>query len=78
MYDALISGATIIDGTGSAPYKANVALFGDMIGFIGKEGISRAKTQIDGRGLHRYAYPYRPRGASQQGYGGQASAGHHH
>ncbi len=51
MYDALISGATIIDGTGSAPYKANVALFGDMIGFIGKEGISRAKTQIDGRGL---------------------------
>ena len=51
MYDALISGATIIDGTGSAPYKANVALFGDMIGFIGKEGISRAKVQIDGRGL---------------------------
>ena len=51
MYDTLISGATIVDGSGNAPYKANVALFGDSIVFIGKEGITRARTQIDGSGL---------------------------
>ena len=51
MYDTLISGATIVDGSGSAPYKANVALFGDRIVFIGKESISRARLQIDGRSL---------------------------
>ena len=51
MYDTLITGATIIDGSGSRPYNANVALFGDRIVFIGKEGISRARRQIDGRGL---------------------------
>ena len=51
MYDMLISGATIIDGSGGAPYTANVALFGDRIVFIGKERISRARIQIDGSGL---------------------------
>ena len=51
MYDTLISGATIVDGSGNTPYKANVALFGDSIVFIGKEGITRARTQIDGSGL---------------------------
>ena len=51
MYDTLISGATIVDGSGNAPYNANVALFGDSIVFIGKEGITRARTQIDGSGL---------------------------
>ena len=35
MYDTLISGATIVDGSGNAPYKANVALFGDSIVFWG-------------------------------------------
>ena len=51
MYDTLISEATIFDGSGGRPYKANVALFGDSIVFIGKEGITRAREQIDGRGL---------------------------
>ena len=43
MYDTLITGATIIDGSGSRPYNANVALFGDRIVFIGS-GITNGSS----------------------------------
>ena len=51
MYDVLIRNALLYDGTGSAPRKANVAVFGDVFAFIGGEGIARAKRIIDADGL---------------------------
>ena len=51
MYDKLIRNALIYDGTGKAPYRANVALFGDRIAFIGNERIARAKDVIDASNL---------------------------
>ena len=47
MYDKLIRNALIYDGTGKAPYRANVALFRDRIAFIGNERIARTKDVID-------------------------------
>ena len=47
MYDHMFRNALIVDGSGVEPYRANVAVFGDRIAFIGKEGITRAKNVID-------------------------------
>lgn len=51
MYDYMFRNALVADGSGGELYKANVAVFGDRIAFIGKEGISRARTVIDADGL---------------------------
>jgi len=53
-YDILIKNASIVDGTGSPPYKGAVAVEGDRISAIGKvEGDLRvdAETVIDADGL---------------------------
>ena len=47
MYDLMFRDALVIDGSGAEPYRANVAVFGDRIAFIGREDISRAKVIID-------------------------------
>ena len=47
MYVYMFRNALVIDGSGSEPYRANVAVFGDRIAFIGKEGITRARAVID-------------------------------
>ena len=47
MYDYMFRNALIVDGSGNEPYRANVAIFGDRIAFIGNEGITRAKVVID-------------------------------
>ncbi len=47
MYDLMFRDALVIDGSGTEPYRANVAVFGDRIAFIGREDISRAKVIID-------------------------------
>ena len=47
MYDHMFRNALIVDGSGNEPYRANVAVFGDRIAFIGKEGITRAKNVVD-------------------------------
>ena len=51
MYDYMFRNAFVADGSGGELFRANVAVFGDRIAFIGKEGISRARTVIDAEGL---------------------------
>ncbi len=48
-YDLVIRGGTVIDGTGSAPFAADVALSGDRIAAIGKVAGSGAE-EIDAKG----------------------------
>ena len=47
MYDYMFRNALVVDGSGGKPYRANVAIFGDSIAFIGSEGITRARNIID-------------------------------
>jgi N-acyl-D-amino-acid deacylase len=48
-YDLLIRGGTVIDGSGNAPFEADVSINGSRITAVGKvEG--RAKTEVDARG----------------------------
>ena len=51
-YDILISGGTVIDGTGAARYRADVAITGDRIARISRTAIPRggAKRVIDASG----------------------------
>ena len=51
MYDFMFRNALIVDGTGCEPYRANLAVFGDRIAFIGSEGISRSRSVIDASSL---------------------------
>ncbi|MBQ0072508.1 MAG: amidohydrolase family protein, partial [Spirochaetales bacterium] len=48
----IIRNATILDGTGNAPYRANVAVFGDSIAFITEKDISRGKLVVDAKGKY--------------------------
>lgn len=50
MYDYMFRSALLYDGSGREPVKANVAVFGDSIAFVGKEGITRAREVIDASG----------------------------
>ena len=49
-YDVLIRGGTVYDGTGGAPYVADVAVQGDRIVRIGPHLEGAAATEIDARG----------------------------
>jgi len=49
-YDVLIRGGTVYDGTGGAPYVADVAVQGDRIVRIGPHLEGSAATEIDARG----------------------------
>ena len=46
MYDILFESPLIIDGTGSAPYRANVATLGTSIALIGRENV-RARRVVE-------------------------------
>ncbi len=52
-YDIVIRGGTVVDGTGAAAYRADVAVRGDRIVRIAREGIAAAEGNIalDARGL---------------------------
>ena len=50
MYDLLIRGGTVIDGTGSPWFKADVAVTGDRIAAIGRFPASQAARVIDAAG----------------------------
>ena len=52
-YDLVIAGGTIVDGTGTPPYRAEVAITGDRIALVSREPIapSLARRVIDARGL---------------------------
>ena len=51
-YDLLIAGGTVIDGTGSAPYRADVAIAGDRIVRVSRSPLERdsATRVIDATG----------------------------
>lgn len=51
MYDVLVKGGAVIDGTGSPWRKADVAISGDSIAKIGKVPESEAEQIIDAKGL---------------------------
>ncbi|HEX2762647.1 MAG TPA: D-aminoacylase [Allosphingosinicella sp.] len=50
-FDTIIRGGTIYDGTGSAPYKGDVALRGERIVYVGRHAEGVATKEIDARGL---------------------------
>src|SRR5215469_9299459 len=50
-FDALISGAKVIDGGGGSWYYADIGVRGDTIAAIGKLEGAAAKTKIDAQGL---------------------------
>jgi N-acyl-D-amino-acid deacylase len=50
-YDLILHGGTIIDGTGSAAYRGDVAVLGDRIAEIGDLGRARARRSVDVSGL---------------------------
>lgn len=52
-YDLVIVGGQIVDGTGAARYRADIAIKGDRIAKIAREGITpaRAKRVLEAKGL---------------------------
>jgi N-acyl-D-amino-acid deacylase len=50
-FDVLITGAKVVDGTGSAWFYGDVGIRGDTIAAIGGLGEAPATVHIDGRGL---------------------------
>ncbi|HEV2854173.1 MAG TPA: D-aminoacylase [Thermoanaerobaculia bacterium] len=53
MYDLILRGGTVYDGSGSKPYVGDVAVNGDKIAAIAKGSLGNAKgkTEIDAKGL---------------------------
>lgn len=54
-YDLLIRGAWVIDGTGAAPFRADIAVLGERIAAIGELANALAHTVVEARG--RYLAP---------------------
>nr|WP_236715018.1 amidohydrolase family protein [Nonomuraea pusilla] len=50
MFDVVISGGRVLDGTGAPPFRADVAVRGDRIAAVGRLGEARAATVIDASG----------------------------
>jgi len=51
MFDWLITGGEVFDGTGKPGFLADVGLKGDRISAVGQLGAARARRRIDARGL---------------------------
>jgi N-acyl-D-amino-acid deacylase len=51
-YDILIRGGTVVDGTGGAPYVADIGVRGERIAAIGELSEARAEHTVDATGLH--------------------------
>jgi N-acyl-D-amino-acid deacylase len=51
VYDTILRGGTIYDGSGGKPYVGDVALVGDRIAKMGDLGPATAKSVIDAKGL---------------------------
>jgi N-acyl-D-amino-acid deacylase len=50
-YDVVIRGGTIYDGSGSAPYRGDVAISGDRIAAVAPALQARGAREVDARGL---------------------------
>jgi N-acyl-D-amino-acid deacylase len=51
-FDLVLSGGTVLDGTGATPFLADVAVKGDTIVAVGEVAASQAARTVDVRGLH--------------------------
>nr|WP_255536241.1 D-aminoacylase [Pacificimonas pallii] len=51
LYDTIIRGATIYDGSGGAGYRGDVAIRGDRIAAVGNIADARAQREFDASGL---------------------------
>ena len=49
MFDLVITNGTIVDGTGSPSYKADIGINGDTVAAVGKI-VEKSRTKIDARG----------------------------
>jgi len=50
VYDVLIRGGTVYDGSGGEPFVGDVAIEGDRIAFVGPSGKVRGETTVDATG----------------------------
>jgi len=50
-YDVILRGGTVHDGSGGAPFVADVAIQGDMVAAIGELPAARGRLEVDARGL---------------------------
>ena len=51
MHDIIIRGGTIVDGTGGAPFKGDVAIDGDRIVAVAEHIAGSARRELDATGL---------------------------
>ncbi len=51
LFDWLLTGGTVFDGTGRPGFEADVGLVGDRISAVGRLDNTRSKREIDARGL---------------------------
>jgi N-acyl-D-amino-acid deacylase len=51
LYDTVIRGGTIYDGSGAAPYRGDVAIAGDRIAYVGPRLHGGGRAEIDATGL---------------------------
>src|SRR5690625_5061123 len=51
MFDLILMGGTVIDGTNAEPFKADVAILGDRIAAIGDLSEMQARSRTDVSGL---------------------------
>lgn len=52
VYDILIRNGTVIDGSGSPPFRADVAILGNRIAQVGRIPGATASLVVEARGLH--------------------------
>jgi N-acyl-D-amino-acid deacylase len=50
-YDVILRGGTVYDGSGGAPFVADVAIQGDLVAAIGELRAARGRLEVDARGL---------------------------
>jgi N-acyl-D-amino-acid deacylase len=51
LYDVILRGGTIYDGSGGKPYVGDVALRGDRIAKVGNLGDAKGKVEVDAKGM---------------------------
>ena len=51
MIDLLIRGASVVDGSGAAPFSADVGIVGDRIVVVGRADATPAREEFDATGL---------------------------
>src|SRR5215831_2502469 len=50
-YDVIISGARVVDGSGSPWFLADIGIRGDVIAAVGGLGNAAANVRVDARGM---------------------------